>query len=184
MLVFRQAKHEDAQHIAQLHTVSWQQNYRGTFSDYYLDHEVLPNRIQVWQERLENPAQNQHVLIVEEEGELLGFVCAYLDENETYGTYLDNLHVSSKAQGRGLGTQLMGKLANQISNHSTKGLYLWVIEGNNLAIAFYNRLNGKALDSVEADDIGDASFIKIRYVWEDLDQLYKYVTTKLRAYEY
>lgn len=183
MLVYRKARQEDAQQIAALHAISWQQNYRGVFSDYYLDEEVLPNRIRVWQDRLNNPSKNQLVLLAEEKGEVVGFVCAYLDQDATYGTYLDNLHVSSKMQGSGIGTQLMGKLAEALKNSSKQGIYLWVIEGNDLAINFYDTLQGKALDKVAADDIGDALFLKIRYVWSSLPKLQNAVAIKLKAYE-
>ena len=40
MLVFRSATEKDAKGIAALHAKSWQQNYRGTFSDYFLDKET------------------------------------------------------------------------------------------------------------------------------------------------
>lgn len=39
MLVFRKATIAYANDIAELHTTSWQQNYRGAFSNSYLDKE-------------------------------------------------------------------------------------------------------------------------------------------------
>ena len=183
MLVFRKARQEDAQQVAALHTISWQQNYRGIFSDYYLDHEVPPNRIKVWKDRLTHPSKNQYVLLAEEKGTIVGFVCAYLNQDATYGTYLDNLHVSAKMQGSGIGTHLMGKLANELKTLTKQGIYLWVVEGNDLAINFYDNLKGKALDTVKADDIGDAPFLKIRYVWSNLLELQNATDAKLKAYE-
>ena len=181
MLTFRKATYKDALAVAELHTISWQENYRGSFSDYYLDNEVLPNRIEVWQERLGNSPENQYVILVEDKGELLGFVCAYLNND---GTYLDNLHVSTKAKGKGIGSKLMGRLTEEVMKHSTKGMYLWVLENNKEAITFYTNLKGKALDKVVGDDIGDTNFIKIRYVWQDLEELQANISAKLTKYEY
>jgi len=184
MLIFRKATHKDIHTIAALHTISWQENYRGAFSDYYLDNEVLPNRIKVWQERLQNPSENQHVIIAEENGKLLGFVCAYFNEDNTYGTYLDNLHVGAKAKGKGIGSKLMEKLVEEVIKCNGKSMYLWVLEDNNDAITFYTNLNGKSIDKVLADDIGDADFIKIRYVWTDVLELKNFITAKIVTREH
>ena len=181
MLVFREAKNTDVDRIANLHAQSWQQNYRGSFTDEFLDNEVLDNRLTVWHERFNNPKENQHIVIAEENGQLLGFICSYFKESAIYGTYLDNLHVSDAAKGKGIGTKLMGKLAQEINGRNYKnGFYLWVLNTNYAAISFYDRIGGKSLETVEANDIGDTVFQKTRYVWKDMNVFLKVVNTKIR----
>lgn len=181
MLVFREAKNTDVDRIANLHAQSWQQNYRGSFSDKFLDNEVLDDRLTVWHERFNNPKENQHIVIAEENGQLLGFICSYFKESAIYGTYLDNLHVSDAAKGKGIGTKLMGKLAQEINGRNYKnGFYLWVLNTNYAAISFYDRIGGKSLETVEANDIGDTVFQKTRYVWKDMNVFLKVVNTKIR----
>lgn len=184
MVTFRVADRSDYKKIAELHAKSWQQNYRGTFSDNFLNEEVHRERLAVWEERFLLPSENQYVLLVEEDGMLLGFCCAYIDENDSYGSYLDNLHVSSKANGRGLGTLLMQKLAEEINRrHGMDKLYLWVLATNEAAIDFYERLKGRREATIKADDIGDTEFWKVRYVWDSLRILEERINTKLEQYE-
>jgi ribosomal protein S18 acetylase RimI-like enzyme len=185
MISFRQGCKEDYGNIATLHATNWQQNYRGCFSDHFLDYEVLPERLAIWKERCLNPPEKQNIIIAEEDGALLGFCCAYVNESLRYGTYLDNLHVSSKASGRGLGTLLMKRLVHEIgSRFGSDTLYLWVLDSNDAAINFYDKLKGRREKPIKANDIGDTEFWKIRYVWDSLAQLEECVNAKLQQYEH
>ncbi|TVZ16627.1 GNAT family N-acetyltransferase [Maribacter sp. MAR_2009_72] len=168
-MVFRNAVDTDARAIANLHALSWQKHYRQSFSAYFLDVEVFDERIRVWQKRFQNPKNTQHILLAEEKDRLLGFICSHFDEHPVYGTYLDNLHVNSQEKGKGIGTQLMCKLAEEILlGKYSHGFYLWVLTTNKPAISFYERLGGKVMDTVKADDIGDTIFYKTRYVWSNM----------------
>jgi len=181
MVVFKKATSKDAERIAHLHALSWQQNYREAFSAHFLDNEVVYDRLTVWKERFENPKENQYILVAEENGTLLGFLCAYFEENLDYGSYLDNLHVGPAAKGKGIGTQLMAKLAKTILERNyPHGFYLWVLDTNYAAITFYDRVGGERLESVEANDIGDQVFSKTRYVWKDMKGFLKLVESKRR----
>ena len=181
MFVFREAELTDVDRISNLHAQSWQQNYRGSFSDEFLDDEVHSDRLKVWTERFHNPKENQHIVIAEDNGQLLGFICSYFEESTIYGSYLDNLHVIDAAKGKGIGTKLMRKLAQEISSRNYKnGFYLWVLNTNYAAITFYDRIGGEALETVEANDIGDAVFRKTRYAWKDMNAFLNVVKTKIR----
>ncbi|MFT6934201.1 MAG: ribosomal protein S18 acetylase RimI-like enzyme [Maribacter sp.] len=185
MISFRQASKEDYGNIATLHATNWQQNYRKCFSDYFLDYEVHLDRQIVWKERCLNPSANQYILLAEEERMLLGFCCAYVDESPLYGSYLDNLHVSAMANGKGLGTLLMQGLINEITTRAGMDkMYLWVLDSNDAAINFYDKLKGRRAETLKADDIGDIEFWKIRYVWDDLVKLKEVVNAKLQQYEH
>lgn len=180
MVVIRHAIKADAARIANLHALSWQQHYREAFSSHFLDVEVFDERLKVWQKRFQNKNDHQHVLVAEENGHLLGFICSYFDEHPIYGTYLDNLHVSVQAKGRGIGTQLMAKLAEElISRKSNLGFYLWVLTTNTSAILFYEGLGGKPLETVEANDIGDSTFFKTRYVWNNMSDFLGLVALRI-----
>jgi len=49
---YRQAGAEDIEAIATIHADSWRLNYRGAYSDAFLDGAVDDNRRAVWTERL------------------------------------------------------------------------------------------------------------------------------------
>lgn len=167
-MYFRLATTSDTERIAQLHAQSWKTAYRGLLSDEYLDHRVEADRLTVWHERLTKPAANQWTLVAENQnGELLGFVCAFGNKDERWGTYIDNLHVRPDLKGQGLGRQLMQQVADwSIDAYGQPKIHLLVLEGNLPAIAFYDRVGGRRQDTFT--ELGhDGHDIRVcRYVWE------------------
>ena len=179
MLQFRKATIKDSKAIAELHTRSWQQNYRGAFSDEYLDNLALEDRIKVWSERLNDPSANQQVVLAIHESTLVGFICAYFDDSVMYGTLVDNLHVSSELRGMGVGSQLIAMIAKEIqANHTDSGMYLWVLEQNTAAHHFYKSLEGEVMETIPGNDIGDRQIMKTRYHWSNVEPLLDKVKSK------
>jgi ribosomal protein S18 acetylase RimI-like enzyme len=168
MITFRFAGENDAAAVAALHAKSWQQNYRGVFSDHYLDHEVKSERLSVWKERLANPPENQFVHVAEIDDEFVGFVCGYMDHHPEYGTLIDNLHVHSEFIGQRIGERLMVNAAAFLEDKNRASMYLWVLVSNAKAIKFYERIGGKPRETVNDFDIGDQEITKTRYFWPDL----------------
>lgn len=172
MIRFRTATKKDVKGIAALHAKSWQQNYRGALSDEFLDEKAPSERLNVWESRLGNNDADQHVIIADNDNEIVGFVCVFLNHSEKYGTLLDNLHVSSETQGKGIGRQLMNLAAEEIQRQlPDSDMYLWVLEQNVNAIGFYETLGGEKIETVEEMDIGDRPVIKTRYYWKSLEKL-------------
>lgn len=168
MFSFRSAVKNDYKAIAALHAKSWQQNYRGTFSDHFLDDEVLSDRLAVWKNRLENPKANQFIHIVENENILEAFICGYMDDDPEYGTLIDNLHVDSKFIGQRIGEKLMIDAARFLEEKNEVSMYLWVLASNAKAIRFYERLGGRPIATVNDFEIGDREVTKTRYHWPNL----------------
>jgi GNAT superfamily N-acetyltransferase len=134
---FRLARAADAGAVAELHADSWRRNYRGAYADAFLDGDVLEDRIAVWSERLHAPDPSRHTILAEDGG-LIGFANSFFDEDPTWGTLLDNLHVAHSHQRRGVGAQLLALTARAVARRPTGGgLYLWVLEQNAGARAFY-----------------------------------------------
>lgn len=170
----RDATGDDASAIAALHAESWRSAYRGALRDDYLDGAIVRERTAVWCERLGEPAANQRVVVAEEPARLLGFACAYGNDDERWGTQLDNLHVRPDAHGHGTGTRLVAEVAAWCRTaYPGAGLYLWVLEQNHPARRFYERLG--ATD--QEGDVWlppDGGTVKTRrYVWsrDDLVRL-------------
>ncbi|MDP5061995.1 MAG: GNAT family N-acetyltransferase [Maribacter sp.] len=178
-MIFRNSTSNDIERIANLHAVSWQQNYRASFSADFLDNLAFDNRLKEWTNRLQHPSDDQYVLLAEEDGNMLGFICAYFNENAQFGTLLDNLHVSLNTQGKGVGTKLMAALAEEIlKRKSANGFYLWVLDTNTAAISYYEKIGGVAIETIESNDIGDKPFLKIRYYWGDASRFLDNVKAK------
>ncbi|MGR5175522.1 N-acetyltransferase family protein [Vibrio parahaemolyticus] len=140
---FRVAEYSDYQNVAELHAESWQKAYQGIMRQSYLDEGVLEDKSLIWQTRLLNPPFSQHVVIAEEKGELLGFICLFGNHNADYGTIIDNLHVKSAAQGRGLAKQLIAQAGQWADKYYPEnGVFLEVLAENDSAIKFYESIGG------------------------------------------
>jgi len=172
MISYRIAETKDWKSLAALHALSWQENYRGSMSDDYLDNKVVEDRMSVWEKRYENPAENMVSILAEEENDLLGFSCIYLNDDEKYGSLLDNLHVQPKLKRKGIGKSLMAKSAQLLLDKKTNTpLYLWVITRNANAIKFYKSVGGVQEDLKPWPMPDGGQVDTYRYVWYDIKKL-------------
>jgi GNAT superfamily N-acetyltransferase len=172
MIELRAAQLSDAADIASLHAKSWQQTYRGIFSDHFLDNEVEDERAQVWHQRLAFPDARQRVLVAEVDGKLVGFACILIDDDPTFGTLLDNLHVADGYRNTGVGKQLMQRAASYITKEARNlKMYLWVYVKNTNAVKIYDYLGGKNAETVEKDNEDGKTAAAHRYVWQDVSVL-------------
>ena len=168
----RTALPADAESIARLHAESWRSAYRGMYRDEYLDGPVDEDRRNFWKQRFASPADNQYVLLATEGHELLGFVCAYGNSDERWGTLIDNLHVIPGHQGRGIGRRLLAASAVWSREHyPDAGFHLWVLDGNAKARRFYELLGAQPQESALSEPPGGGSILGWRYAWPSLEPL-------------
>ncbi len=166
-MTFRLATAQDAAAIAALHTLSWQKAYRGVFSDNYLDQEAAQERLAAWEDRFTSPPPDLWVLLAEEEETLLGFVCLTPQEELAHGVMLDNLHVREGQQGKGIGKQLLFKAHQWVKAHfPSQPMFLYVLQANAPAIAFYEAIGGRRVTDVPDWDAPGGQLVKVfRYVF-------------------
>jgi GNAT superfamily N-acetyltransferase len=177
---FRSAGPGDAGVIARLHAESWRRHYRGAYSDSFLDGDVLEDRLSVWTKRLCSPEAESRTILAERAGELVGFAHTVLDEDDAWGSLIDNLHVTYGLKRQGIGTRLLAIAAQQVAERSPlSGMYLWVLEQNTDAQAFYARRGGAHAGGREVlAPGGDPARLTgrpvvVRYAWRDLSILLK-----------
>jgi GNAT superfamily N-acetyltransferase len=168
---FRAAGPADAPAIAALHADSWRRHYRGAYADAYLDGDVVADRTAVWTDRLADAdPKRQHTVLAEHEGALVGFAHTIFDHDPAWGALLDNLHVHYEYQRHGLGARLLQLSAEAVAG---SGLYLWVLEQNEAAQAFYQAQGGRCVERGEVPAPGgvpgrlNGSPACLRYAWPD-----------------
>ncbi|MFY1670429.1 GNAT family N-acetyltransferase [Plantactinospora sp. WMMB334] len=133
----RPADASDAEQIAVLHAESWRRHYRGAYADSFLDGDVVADRRSVWSARLAAPT-NSETIIAEHDGRLVGFVHVVFDDDPTWGSLVDNLHVVHDQRRTGIGTQLLGRAARAVAERATgNAMHLWVLQQNTAAQQFY-----------------------------------------------
>ncbi|WP_165314057.1 GNAT family N-acetyltransferase [Vibrio ziniensis] len=140
----RIAEYSDFEAIADLHVRSWKTHYQGLLKQDYLDNEALPDRLVIWQTRLTNPPFNQHILLLEKEEKLLGFICAFGNHDFERGSIIESLHIDPEYRGYGLGKMLIREMVQWIEHYfPNNGVYLEVLEQNRQAIDFYDHIGGE-----------------------------------------
>ena len=164
----RVAVEGDAERIAVLHAESWRRTYRGMMRDEFLDGPAFANRRDAWQQRLSEDLVDRWVYLALDSSRLVGFICVFGHEDATWGSYIDNLHVSPDGQRRGIGAVLMGRAAEWLwGRYPGSGVYLWVMEANASARRFYGRLGASDAGTIIRCDPGGGHAPNCRYVWQD-----------------
>jgi ribosomal protein S18 acetylase RimI-like enzyme len=166
MIEYRQAELSDTQSVALLHARSWRENYRGEFTDAFLDGDLPGERLRVWHQRLADPPENQFVQLALDGTSLLGFVCAYGAHDPSWGSFIDNLHVADSAKGSGIGSSLMRQAGTWLASvYGDLGVYLLVLESNSRARRFYERLGAENDQVFTTETHGGAVVRSCRYTW-------------------
>jgi ribosomal protein S18 acetylase RimI-like enzyme len=166
MTEYRPAQPSDANDIGLLHTSSWRQNYRGAFSNAFLDEELPEERLRVWRKRLDHPPENQWVQLAIHRASLCGFVCAYGAHDPHWGSFVDNLHVARAVKRKGIGASLMRQAGAWLSlRYPDHAVYLWVLETNSPARRFYEHLGAQNAGVSTMETHGSAVVRSCRYTW-------------------
>jgi ribosomal protein S18 acetylase RimI-like enzyme len=166
MVDYRLAGTRDAEAVARLHARSWRESYRGSFTDAFLDSDLVGERLTVWRERLERPPADQLVQLAVDGDDLLGFVCAFGGHDPEWGSFIDNLHVAAEAKRRGIASGLMRRAGAWLADaYPGQGIYLWVLEVNAPARRFYERIGACNSGVSTTETHGGALVQSCRYTW-------------------
>lgn len=168
-LRYRFATPADADAIAALHADSWSRHYRGAYPDAYLDREAPEDRRTVWRERLRVASEDQLTIVAERQDDLAGFAHTVLDADPQWGALLDNLHVRYNLKRHGVGRALMAETAAALVEcRPVSPLYLWVLQQNVAAQAFYNAVGGTVVEEEPARHIPGGGTARVyRVAWPD-----------------
>jgi ribosomal protein S18 acetylase RimI-like enzyme len=175
-LRLRVAGPDDSEAVARLHADSWRRHYRGVYADSFLDGDVVADRLAAWSGRLAAPGNSLTVLAEDGPG-LAGFVHVVFDEDERWGSLIDNLHVLHDRRRGGLGTALLHRAADAVVEHATsRSMYLWVLEQNTAAQQFYRALGGDCVQTAPVRAPGgipgrlNGSPDGLRFCWPDVSR--------------
>ncbi|GAB3839890.1 GNAT family N-acetyltransferase [Dactylosporangium cerinum] len=170
-MIIRVAGDGDVDAIAALHADSWRRHYRGAYADAYLDGDLEHDRRTVWRARFADRSATA-TLVAEDQKAVVGFVHVVLDDDERWGSLVDNLHVTSGRRHAGIGTALHAAAVDAVVERARdQRLYLWVLEQNAAAQRFYRSRGGVYVETVRVG--GDPARLagapnKWRMVWDRL----------------
>ena len=181
---YRRATVGDAEAIASLHAESWRRNYRGAYSDDFLDGDVHDDRRRVWTTRLADPSSTDRTVVATADAHVVGFAHVVPESDPTWGALLENLHVTHDLRGGGIGTQLLALSARTALDDGSPGLFLWVLEQNVAAQAFCEARGGTQVERGLVPAPGGVGTrlagtpTRFRYVWTDPTVLFGRLTAR------
>jgi GNAT superfamily N-acetyltransferase len=125
----------DLEEMGRVHVQVWREAYAGLLPDDHLaslDPTVGPTR---WRERVERPGGVDWWLARDDEGGIVGLATAGpgRDDDAPVPLELYAINVLRRAHGTGLADDLMAVTVGD------RAAYLWVLDGNDRAQAFYRR---------------------------------------------
>lgn len=164
--LIRNATPEDVPAIAHVHTQSWRETYTGRIPEEVLSQLTLERRLAQWQRYMEQGSK--HVLVLEHEGQVVGFARAMPHPETTLGTAseLESIYLLKAHQGKGAGRQLMTAAVQHLQDAGATTMGLWVLK-DNPTIGFYERMGGVQTAENSMRWFGHDLPV-IGYVWQDL----------------
>lgn len=147
-LVIRDGAVADADRIAEVHVRSWQAAYRGLIDQELLDGLSISDRADGWRRNISTPLPTIiGILVAERKGRIVGWTSfgsgreeEGASDGEIYGIYAEPAEWST-----GVGRALLAAAEHRITAAGYTQAYLWVLDGNERADAFYAR-HGWQLD--------------------------------------
>ena len=126
----------------------------------------------MWRERLDRPPGNQLVQLAVDGANLVGFVCAYGTHDPQWGSFVDNLHVTTASKRNRVGSSLMRQAGAWLAHRCPDlGVYLLVLEANSTARSFYERLGAHNAGVSTMETHGGAVVRSCRYAWPRAERL-------------
>jgi GNAT superfamily N-acetyltransferase len=172
MIVVRRAVAGDAPAIARVRVDSWRTTYRGMIPDAYLDGMQVDASTALWERVLTAGPNTTSVFVAEHATDIVGFACGTALKEPKHGcdAELAAVYLRREFQRAGLGRSLVGAVVDAQRVHGATGLLTWVIAGNRVARAFYERLGGELV--VEQPFHWDGmDLVEAAYGWRDLPAL-------------
>ncbi|NNC11453.1 GNAT family N-acetyltransferase [Planctomonas sp. JC2975] len=152
----RDAVPADAEAIARVHVDTWRETYSGVLAERYFSEEAYQDRPLMWTGYLSLRPRPGRLSVAVHDGRIVGFANAADSAlpAASHGIpparplHLFAIYVRAAVYGTGTGRALLDAVIGD------DPAQLWVLRGNERAIAFYER-NGFAFDGVEYRDPAD-----------------------------
>lgn len=168
-MTVRTADSRDLQRIAEIHTASWKDAYRGVVPDDFL--ADFNATAEGWRSTLTKFPGN--LTVVDDAGDVVAFCCAgpVVDEatNGPYEFQVYGLHVSPPQRGKGHGRTLLNAAFERAKINELNSAVIWTFRDLIRTRKFYEREGGRLIKTGIWRP-NDLSVAEVVYGWDDLRQ--------------
>lgn len=145
--------------VSRVYEESWRGAYRGLLSQEYLDSLPAGN----WVPFLEQAGRESLILLNGEKIVGTSSCCASrFPELPGWGE-IASIYLLPEYWGKGWGKLLFSAAVEQLEAMGYRKLFLWVLEGNQRARAFYERMGFRPSGTYRDDEIGGRPVREIQY---------------------
>lgn len=157
------AQKSEAADVADVHLASWRAAYRGIIPHTPLEQMIARRGDAWWKKAI---SRGTHVIVIDFNGEIIGYATVGINRARTlpYDGEIYELYLLPEYQGIGLGRQLFEDAQRVLSHYGMKNNVLWVLEENEVACGFYDRMGGRVVARA-SEMFGDKSLQKLSYAW-------------------
>ncbi|GAA0605474.1 GNAT family N-acetyltransferase [Craurococcus roseus] len=170
MYGIREATREDCDAIGEVHVAAWRETYAGLLPDATLAGLSPQRRADMWRRWCDARDPDRLLLVAEDDAGLSAFAaCRRPAPSEPIGAEgeVTAIYVLRRAQRRGIGRELMGRLFAFMAGRGMASAGLWVLRENEGARAFYHGLG--AAEGVERSEEADGHrHVELACVWRPL----------------
>lgn len=149
-MIIRPAEIEDARAIASIHVRSWQHTYKDILPADGLSGLSIDERAQQWAGWLRPEASPMHVLVAEENGEVVGFASwgptPEDEETDPDTVMLYSIYVSPDFVSLGIGSALLESIEVDMITNGAHAAILSVLAENTPTHRFYERHGWKKIE--------------------------------------
>lgn len=162
-ITIRAAERADAAQIVQVHDEAWREAYRGVIPGVALE-RMVERRGPDWWRRL--VARQRGVLVLQVGRQIAGYATMGANRSaslrvrgEVYELYLAPVY-----QGLGFGERLFIAARQQLTQAALSPFIVWVLEGNERAVGFYEAMGGEPVARSE-ERFDGGSCRKLAFSW-------------------
>jgi len=163
MVTVRLAGAADADEIGRIQVESWRAAYTGLMPQGVVDEFDVGRRQALWRDWLGAPqGPRAATFVVEDGGEVVGFAGVGPARDEPDDGELYTIYLHPSRWGSGIGRALIQRAEEALRTAGFRSALLYVLEGNERAIRFYQAA-GWEQDGSKADEFHGATVTELRY---------------------
>ena len=163
----RRAQLRDAEAIASVSILSWQETYEGLMPNSFLSAlETTEGQRRRDGLRKRLTTDPDGIAVAEREGRIVGFVSARESRDEPPVTdgEIQAIYLLKDHHGRGVGRALFEEGLSILNSLGMKSASLWVLAGNRTE-GFYKHMGGLLNGERKDREFGGTPLVERRYVW-------------------